>query len=1405
MARFGALLDQIAADSFAWEDVSPVLQRRRKPAGGYEYRPNPARGQGAPGVGVVGEDPREKSLREARERLKMSRPETLSETVIEQLKPRVATGIVSLPEVASGAQGIAEKLNPGMRPRRPGPPGTSPQELLNPRNLYPDDVREVVEAVYAKREAAAQDLARRMTEAGFSPEASAAADTGLELAATTAGDITNVLPGIGLLGAARRLPAGLAPDAALSREAALARQLPETPLVAPRTRGAETLARAMGKEEIGEPGASGRRDYVTLDEDGDLHFDWRRQGHSFPPDLDPWIRGKGLDPDRMGHREKLDLYGEMNAEERAAQLRDFGRVDPVPAALPELTRERWQELRAMNASAGTAYRETNLTEALQAVPGQGDPGIGIGRQPVRYFATTPELALGQGKNKGVLLEFEGLGGLRRDRSKPAAAGLEPGVAELVGEPSAADLQRTLRRIEIDKSADHYGPDLARFSEIIVPRLRESGWRIVDTPERLVAERGNLPASRLAAGNRLVEEGLASPSEVGALRIGPDPVRADPATEAYRASVFREEPARPSIPDRIRGAKDRLLVEFASASDPYVARMAKAGAGEEAEILAHELRRAGHTALTPITYSTRRWDPATRQWEFTGAPFEKLSAQMDEATQRQVEAVMVAQSQVEFAGREALAYQKRLAEAGAEGAGVEPTSFARTKEARDYLAQMQAAGELDRLRPHLEALRDFEDRSVLQPLVRIGVLSEEAANEIRRTNQYHAAMMIAEERLGPELRSGESLGAKGSPLKRREAGLMEDEQYVPTFEAMAIQAARIDRLQVRQLVRNDLAERALAAPELWGEIRPAKAGEMAGTFPYWKDGKEIRIKAPGDLLDVIDNIRPEQASLVWKMARTSRNILQTMATLAPHFPEFNFMRDQPTAAVFSESKKLFGFVPYYEPAKVLFQEIASRMTGKGATKAWKDFQASAAGHSTFLRADREGMARAMEEARLRATPQGRRTLLAREAINPLFVPATVGNALESATRIAERNILLKEGAGAREATRGAAKVSLDFSDGGRFTKKVNEVVAFFNVRFLDSARFMREIRRRPFTIAARATAFITLPALAEEWFHRDDPGYHNLPLWDQAAFYHVGRSTEGFSEGWHRRIPRPLGLVSYVFGLLPQLALRQAIKEDPHAAELAMRGLLQDTPAGLMFAQNEQGGIQPSMEWVPTIGKGAADLVANRKWTGAPVVGDERLPAREQWTDRTSPLVREMAHAMPEAAPDFLQSPQQLEHLISQQTAGAGRLALDLLNPATRAATGEREPPREPPSPRDVPIVRNFMSAPPIGFESLPVEDLYRFTDRADALADQLRRFEGTDRDRAKDLRARYPKVADAAAVGAAAREQMGIWRKERERIKAQQIPDKLKRARLRALDMRVTAYAERQMKEWRKRYPDLLQ
>ena len=97
------------------------------------------------------------------------------------------------------------------------------------------------------------------------------------------------------------------------------------------------------------------------------------------------------------------------------------------------------------------YRETNVHGALDFVATDSLTSL---RDRDIYFATTPELALGQGNNKGVHLEFDAAGvNGRVDTSKPAASLLsEDGVLELVGQGNEQGVyQKNLRRITLDKS------------------------------------------------------------------------------------------------------------------------------------------------------------------------------------------------------------------------------------------------------------------------------------------------------------------------------------------------------------------------------------------------------------------------------------------------------------------------------------------------------------------------------------------------------------------------------------------------------------------------------------------------------------------------------------------------------------------------------------------------------------------------------------------------------------------------------------------------------------------------------------------------------------------------------------------------------------------------------------------
>lgn len=231
----------------AWEPTeSPNVQKRRRPDGSYEFRPNPAGFEGAPGVEHKSEPDREALMMEAIHR-ERKLPESGSRFVVDQLAPRVAANIASLPEAPSMAAGLLDRgmgrdnsaipagRGAGMAAKMTGTqdPGSldlSAATMLNPRRLYSDSANAAVDKIHEKRGAAQDQLIGAATEAGLSPEAAALADTGFEVAAMQL-DPTNALLEIGGLHGAGRARAAKAlaemPDAVLRPEIPLAEQLPE--------------------------------------------------------------------------------------------------------------------------------------------------------------------------------------------------------------------------------------------------------------------------------------------------------------------------------------------------------------------------------------------------------------------------------------------------------------------------------------------------------------------------------------------------------------------------------------------------------------------------------------------------------------------------------------------------------------------------------------------------------------------------------------------------------------------------------------------------------------------------------------------------------------------------------------------------------------------------------------------------------------------------------------------------------------------------------------------------------------------------------------------------------------------------------------------------------------------------
>lgn len=132
------------------------------------------------------------------------------------------------------------------------------------------------------------------------------------------------------------------------------------------------------------------------------------------------------------------------------------------------------------------YRETSPEEALGILPGSNvTQGYGAMGAPKQFYADTPELALGQGANKGVRIGYDA-GGFEGQisQSKPMWQKMfEDGMGEYVGAPKmGADVRGAVNYVDIDRNALAAAPRSmqAQYNRAI-EHMKANGWELSETP------------------------------------------------------------------------------------------------------------------------------------------------------------------------------------------------------------------------------------------------------------------------------------------------------------------------------------------------------------------------------------------------------------------------------------------------------------------------------------------------------------------------------------------------------------------------------------------------------------------------------------------------------------------------------------------------------------------------------------------------------------------------------------------------------------------------------------------------------------------------------------------------------------------------------------------------------------
>jgi len=141
--------------------------------------------------------------------------------------------------------------------------------------------------------------------------------------------------------------------------------------------------------------------------------------------------------------------------------------------------------------APSVWREMAPDEALAEFPGSSvSVSHGPGGPPERFYADTPDLALGQGMNRGVRIEYDPamLEGVVNTAKPTWQQSWQSGMAEYKATPKAgADLRRGVRSIQIEKDAIPRGADGVLLRRQI-EALKNAGWEVSETKGRFELKR-----------------------------------------------------------------------------------------------------------------------------------------------------------------------------------------------------------------------------------------------------------------------------------------------------------------------------------------------------------------------------------------------------------------------------------------------------------------------------------------------------------------------------------------------------------------------------------------------------------------------------------------------------------------------------------------------------------------------------------------------------------------------------------------------------------------------------------------------------------------------------------------------------------------------------------------------------
>lgn len=401
--------------------------------------------------------------------------------------------------------------------------------------------------------------------------------------------------------------------------------------------------------------------------------------------------------------------------------------------------------------------------------------------------------------------------------------------------------------------------------------------------------------------------------------------------------------------------------------------------------------------------------------------------------------------------------------------------------------------------------------LLAMLVKEGMLTAKAYHTMRKMYPHYIPFFRDMSDVGMQsfLSGGKGFIDVSSPVKRLKGSTRD---IIDPLESIIKNTFQFVNAIERNHVGRTFAK--LADKKGMGQIVERVKGDKAktdNTFNVWENGEKITYETTPELVQTMRMLDKEKSNMVVKILSYPANWLRAGATLSLEFILSNPVRDMIGATVYSKH----GFIPVLDTFKGLALYL------KKGDLFW-EYQKSGAAHAAMVSLDRDYLGGKVRDIVRR---ESKFTKLIK---NPIEALRAMSEATEMATRLAEydnarkgytsvgNRLFSKERKplSAREAALESRDITLDFSRRGTHTKKINQVVAFFNAAIQGTDKMARTFAEDPRGTTIKAFLYITLPSIMLWNINKDDPRYQELPQWEKDTFWIIPGKENMY------KIPKP---------------------------------------------------------------------------------------------------------------------------------------------------------------------------------------------------------------------------------------------------------------------------------------------